>query len=267
NFTDNILLDVGTSNTVIQGNKIGTDITGTQSLQLFFGHYGVELESSSDNTIGGSAMGEGNLISGNAGDGIFMGSGSQNIIQGNLIGTDITRTQPLPNGENFLQFLGIGIEIESSSDNTVGGTTPGARNIVSGNTFAGVFDAGDHDLVEGNYLGTNAAGTAAILVPMTAFQTFGIAEVGTNDTVGGTVPGAGNLISGDITGMQLDGTGNVAEGNLIGTDFSGTTVVGNSAEGVRFISGSANLLGGTTAATRNVISGRRYGSWLWKPDL
>ncbi len=94
---------------------------------------GIYVYDSSDNTIGGAAAGEGNLISKNNGNGIELGfSSNDNLVEGNDIGTDETGTVALGNLNN-------GIEVDSgNSSNTIGGTSSGAGNLVSGNTAAGI---------------------------------------------------------------------------------------------------------------------------------
>ena len=72
------------SNNVIQGNRIGTDKSG--SIAIDNASRGIMLNGASNNTIGGSGPGQANVISGNTGDGIHLASGQQNTIQGNLIG-------------------------------------------------------------------------------------------------------------------------------------------------------------------------------------
>ncbi|MFV2066546.1 MAG: beta strand repeat-containing protein [Pirellulales bacterium] len=74
------------------------------------------------------------------------------------------------------------------------------------------------------------------------------------------MPGAQNLISGNSSyGVSISGasaTGNLVAGNLIGTDVSGTIALGNSSHGVLIRGGSSNnIIGGSTAANRNIISG------------
>ena len=60
------------------------------------------------------------------------GSGNNNIVEGNFIGTDPTGTIDMGNGNwGILMF-------DSSSFNTIGGTTPAARNIISGNDLVGI---------------------------------------------------------------------------------------------------------------------------------
>src|SRR5208337_2496624 len=92
--------------------------------------------------------------------------------------------------------LGNGIELRTLSDyNTIGGTTPGARNLITGNFSDGVLITilSEDNLVEGNYIGTNIQGTG----PLRNGQD-GVAVLdASDDTVGGTVQGAGNVISGN----------------------------------------------------------------------
>ena len=139
--------------------------------------------------------------------------------------------------------------------NLIGGTTPAARNVISGNIdgfFAatGATTAAQGNVIQGNYVGLNAAGTAAI--PNTE---DGI-DPSSFDTVGGTDPGAGNVISGNGRfGMFFQGSDIVVQGNLIGTDATGSAVLGNISGGILMSNTTNNLIGGPIAAARNVISG------------
>ena len=141
----------GTSQNILAGNFIGTDVTG--SLSLGNTEVGVLLvEGASSNWIGvnpdgGTAVGdEGNVISGSgyAGVSIWWGT-DENVVAGNLIGTDSTGTASLPNG-------GPGIDIEeSSSNNTIGGTNAAAGNLITNNGGPGVDVVGT---AFGNVVGT-----------------------------------------------------------------------------------------------------------------
>src|SRR5262249_35537381 len=132
-------------------------------------------------------------------------------ITGNLIGTNAKATAPLGNA-------GDGINIAGSSFNIVGGTTAAARNVISGNAAANVLVSGvasQDNVVEGNYIGTNVAGTG----PFPNQGDGVLISIGAaNNTIGGTAPGAGNTIAYDRKGVVITGsdtTGNRILGNAI----------------------------------------------------
>jgi hypothetical protein len=167
---------------VIQGNLFGTDVTGTQSIP---NNTAISLAAANDATIGGSAPGEGNVISSSNGSGIGMNSGNNIVIRGNFIGTDITGTRAFGNG------MGIN---ESGNDNVaIGGTGPGDGNLISGNNGYGIYayNSANHTTVLGNKIGTDVTGTKPL------GNLTGIAT--SNDTgglrVGGTAPGEANIIA------------------------------------------------------------------------
>ena len=116
----------------------------------------------------------------------------------------------------------------------------------------------DNNIIQGNYLGAfTTDGTNA----GAAFQNAqrGISVSGANNLIGGTAPGEGNLVGGNLqSGIRLDGasaTGNVVSGNLIGVAVDGTTSVSNGAAGVVIDNGaSGNRIGGTSAAESNLIA-------------
>ena len=124
------------------------------------------------------------------------------------------------------------------------------------------MSAGDSNIVEGNYLGTDVAGTGTFLAG-TDFSTFGVCTglLGTDNLIGGTTAAARNLISGNsMRGIDLasDGSamGNLIKGNFIGTDVTGTVALGNGALADGIGGGTASpTIGGTEAGAGNVISG------------
>src|SRR5262249_15183210 len=147
-------------------------------------------------------------------------------------------------------------------NNVIGGTTPDARNIISGNglspaipssqtSASGIWARGTGDLIEGNYIRTDATGTIALGNGPSVTNYGGGAIYVTNDasntTIGGTAPGAGNLISGNgvgINGLNFkSGPLPVIQGNLIGTDVTGTKPLGN---GTGISLDGTFLIGGTT---------------------
>jgi hypothetical protein len=145
---------VAVSSNLVEGNYLGTTAGG--NLALHNGHDGVEIVGSSHNTIGGTVTGAGNVISGNAEDGVYItnsellnGTGvtsSDNVVQSNLIGwTGLGNT-------------GSGVHLDdSSAGNTIGGTTAAAGNTIEGNGSNGVYlngaglgNAVEHDVIDSN---------------------------------------------------------------------------------------------------------------------
>jgi titin len=237
-------------NNVVQNNIIGL---GQGAGGLANSDDGIALfAGATNNTIGGTTSGTGNLISGNGRFGIYLnGTGTTgNLIQGNRIGTSVDATIGQGNAlDGIAVFAG-------PANNTFGGTTAGARNVISGNGRDGVFlaNAGSGNGVEGNFIGTSGDGSKAV-----GNSGNGIAlESVTNTTVGGTAAGAGNVISGNTEGVVLIGagaTGNLLQGNLLGTDESGATSVANTVFGVDIQGGaSGNTIGGTVSGAGNTIA-------------
>ena len=210
----------------VEGNYIGTDITG--SLDLGNNGVGVWVYDLPSNRIGGTSAGSRNVISGNGSSGVFLyKSGSaDNLVRGNYIGTDATGAAGLENYD--------GVRVGGASNNTVGGTTAGARNVISGNRFGGVTitrqnnDRANGNLVQGNYIGTNAAGNAVLGNGRNGVY---LIQAGQN-TIGGVSAGARNVISGNGFGLNNSGSekngihilgtsaqgGDIIQGNYIGTD-------------------------------------------------
>jgi len=244
------VVDVTATGNAILGNYIGTDVSGTTGVP---NGVGVALLAPG-NTVGGSAEGEGNLISGNTGNGVSLGppDATGNLIAGNYIGVDASGSVALGND--------IGVWVDNVADNTIGGTTAAARNVISGNREGiTLWEAGaTGNRVQGNYIGTNSAGDLAIPNDM------GVPIYAPGNLIGGTEAGAGNLISGNETnGVNFygeDATGNTVQGNLIGTDATGTAALGNGESGIAIQNAAGeNTVGGTDAAARNVLSGNTFG--------
>ncbi len=231
----------------------GNVVRGLQILN-FPGH-GVSIAYCKDNIIGGDRaqgsgpIGQGNVISGNDGNGVDLSDSDtmSNTIVGNLIGTDTS-------GMNVLTNKGHGVEINlGASYNRIGGMDPRDRNVISGNFIGGVnVRQGAHsNLIIGNYVGTDISGTSAL-------GAGGIAAGGFNNRI------EGNLVSGnpdqEVSVGEYGGCCNIVAGNLIGTDASGSRAIANGTGGTGISSGGAyNRVGGTTPADRNVVSGKEIG--------
>ena len=121
-----------TAGNLIQGNYIGTDITGTAALGN--GGSGIQIfetqPATGVNTVGGTSAAARNVISGNGGSGIS-GGGHGILIQGNFIGTDV-------NGTGNLGNVASGIDMACVDNNTIGGTAAGAGNVIAFNGVDGV---------------------------------------------------------------------------------------------------------------------------------
>ena len=250
NTSDGIEAGTGTGN-IIAANDVGTNFLGGTGLGN--GASGINLNGTSSATIGGTSVASRNRISGNGLHGVLIaGSGAAgNIVLGNYIGIN-------PGGVAAIANAQDGVRIEGgASFNTIGGTSAGARNVISGNGAGGVRFVGSTttgNSVLGNYIGTNAAGTATL----GNLGSGVVAEDAPSNDIGGTAAGAGNVISGNLNGIIIDGvpaTGNSIEGNYIGTNAAGTADLGNFSSGVHVIDAPSNVIGGTVAGARNVISG------------
>lgn len=239
------------SGILIQGNIIGTNRAGTQALDNTIGIR--IMDSARHITIGGTASGAGNLISGNRQAGIDLFSAvpqrivSDVTIQGNFIGTNFGGSSPLGNG--------IGIRLLVNPSIVIGGADPAARNVISGNGIGITIDqAGTDARIQGNYIGTDVSGTAAVPNGTGIILT----DTGLGIEIGGTVAGAGNLISGNGTGITIQGAPDVlgvgdVVGNLIGTDVSGTVSLPNSVG--LFLDYAFATIGSNLPEGRNLISG------------
>lgn len=248
------------SGTLVQGNYIGTDPAGVAALPNSVGVY-IYGADASQVTVGGTAAGAGNVISGNKREGVSITSAKQNLVQGNYIGTNAVGNAALGNETGVALATEFGVS-SFPRNNTIGGTHPGARNVISGNTKYGIGIAGGQDNeIQGNYIGTNAAGAAALKngsgVVLASSGSMGTTMVTKNNTIGGTTPGAGNVISGNGKyGIYFGGAGpNQVLGNYIGTNASGTVAMANGLDGIAVVDAEGNTIGGTASGAGNVISG------------
>jgi CSLREA domain-containing protein len=172
-------------------------------------------------------------------------------------------TQPgaTPNSNPAPQGLNAQLKIViRRSGGTASGLTISASNVVVRgvviNNFNqnGILITGSNVIIEGNFIGTDAGGTND-----QGNTQDGIRISGANNRVGGTLPAARNLISGNNSdGIEITGsgaTGNLVQGNLIGTTASGSSGLANSSDGIQiFNSASNNTIGGTAAGAGNVIA-------------
>lgn len=247
---------------VLSGNNAGSNATGLAIGAAANGTF----SAANFSTVRGLVINQFAL------QGLILSSGN-GVVQTNFIGTDVTGTSKLGNG--------VGINAGGSS-NLIGGTTAGARNLVSGNG-TGIGLPGSANRLEGNFIGTDAGGTldlgnsgSGVSVGEGFASTVNAAgEVRPeapgdggdvrpalappSSVIGGSIPGAGNIISGNdqdgVLVRTFGGASVTIEGNFIGTDVTGTARLGNSGNGVwlMFTAFGGTVVGGN-AASRNVIS-------------
>src|SRR5205809_1108758 len=105
----------------------------------------------------------------------------------------------------------VGVQI-TGNNNQIGGTTPAARNRISGNTASGIeIDDGSNNTIQGNFIGTNASGNAALGNGAHGIMLYGNA---TGNLIGGSAAGAGNVIAANgQMGLDLEGDGTNAPQN------------------------------------------------------
>jgi HYR domain/Right handed beta helix region len=223
--TINFNLGAGTP-TIMVGSLIGAPLPALTEAVTIDGATGGATRIELDGTAAGVGADGLTLMASNitvrglvinrfSGNGITINQGS-NIIQGNLIGTNATGTAASPNA-------GSGVLIDmSSSGNTIGGTAIAARNVISGNSGAGVFLSGSNsNQITGNFIGTDITGAVALGNSSSGVNLLGSSS---NNSIGGTAPGAGNTIAfNSFSGIFIAaGAGN----SVLGNSFSSNGTLG-----------------------------------------
>jgi uncharacterized repeat protein (TIGR01451 family) len=223
-------------NQLIENNYIGTDLTGTEPIGNNAG--GLDFFAPTDhNQI------LNNLISANGGSGIayFGKDSTDNLIQGNLIGTDVTGTAPLGNH-------GKGIDVGGPPRTHIIG------NVISANTGPGVnigFDTSVNTVVQGNEIGTDKSGKHA-LGNLNQGVTVNFSAI--NETIGGTAPGQGNIIA--FNGQVFTGPGVFVDQGSTGVAIEGNSIFQNYGLGIDL---NGNNQSGTYPVTLNTPGGPHTG--------
>jgi hypothetical protein len=252
----------GGGSMLVLGNFIGLGLNGVAVAGN--GGNGLELNSTSGNTIGGDAAQDRNVISGNVGNGILVRGSSQNQILGNYIGTDLTGTLGLGNGSNGILVNG------HSTENMIGGVETGGNdptngvyvrppqgNLISGNSANGVFITGraTQNTLSGNFIGTAVSGITAL---GNALDGVAIQYANDNAVVGCTLTTDPfvfyNVISGNGgNGLRVNNSNDTTiQGNFFGLGADNQTAVGNQLNGVVVEGASTNTLMGGPIPLGNV---------------
>ncbi|MFL5802650.1 MAG: hypothetical protein ACJ8CR_13025 [Roseiflexaceae bacterium] len=280
---NNLTIDASNAGVVLDGRQTSADTNGLiiwadfciirgLTIQNFHGvgGNGIFIKPGADhNTIGGDrALKQGNLIVDNDGNGIAIwGAGaSNNSVLGNYIGVDAAGYNPQGNKRN-----GVAIW-DGASNNTIGGTLAGQRNVIGGNEHNGIWIARagtNGNVVIGNYLGTRADGMGPIDNKLAG---VGIHNGARNNRIGGTTVAERNLISGnDVNGIDIRDPGtnfNQVLGNFIGLNQQGDAKIGQYYNGVSITNGASyNMIGNGAVGGRNIISGNQLNGVLISDTL
>lgn len=206
------------SHNYVQGNFIGTDVTGTLPRGNIFA--GVAIIGATNITIGGPGAGAGNLLSastGGGGSGVSINGGSGHLIQGNFIGTDVSGQYALGNYFDGIFMLGVAnVQIRGNQ-------------IVNNGGNGITLQATDGSFIEGNRIGTDASGLRVM-----GNALAGVAIDGNTNRVGGLTAGAPNLI-------QFNGGAGVAVTFGERNEISGNLIYDNDGLGI-----DLGFLGGVT---------------------
>jgi hypothetical protein len=249
-----LLINAGANSNVVAANFIGTDTNGHSASPNATN--GVAIVNGFGNRIGGADVLTRNIISGNGRSGVFITSNSvANVISGNFIGVDSTGTNALGNA-----LTGITIDSGSAS-NIIGGATAGERNIISANQLGGGVSlkgvGASQNQILGNFIGTDASGLIGLGNVDNGIAIFDFAS---NNIIGGTSAGAGNVVSANGLSFIQSGiyitnvSATVIQGNYIGTKSDGINALGNGSHGVEIYIGNSNVIGGTVTGAGNRIA-------------
>ncbi len=227
---------------IIAGNFIGTNPTGMSAIG---NGYGVRISSGTGNTIGGTSSADRNIISGNTNVAVYITSASNTVI-GNYVGTDYTGSAAIANTGSS------SIYVNGANDNVIG--APNAGNVVAAGVIGIRIGNATGTIIQGNFVGLNAAGTAAL-----SNSGRGVyLQNATNTLLGGTDTADRNVISGNQNhGIHITSSSNsnTIEGNYIGTDYTGNMAIGNLGSTLCIDGGNNNVIGAPYAGNVIVASG------------
>ena len=264
NSTNSGIFITGGTTVAIKGNWIGLSADGTSGLGN--NDRGIDIQSSSAVTIGGTVLGEGNVISANKYYGVIATSITGLVVKGNYFGFNAAGTSLVTPVGNVAR---TGLSVASSSNVTIGGTDGVSRNYFadngggSGSRAILIASTLTNASVIGNYIGVNGAGNPIGSLAQGIIVASGVD--GSTLTIGGSSTGEGNLINSVTatdTGMAIQlqvGLNVKVYGNKIGTNPSGVPAAGYQNDiGIAILSGTGsgnNKIGGVLAGQGNTIAG------------
>ena len=235
-------ITISGSANIVQGNYIGTDKSSSAAIPN--GMEGIWIAPGGQgNVIGGGTDTERNIISGNELFGLSIsGSGATgNIVKGNYIGVDASGSAALPNRHGLVLDLG-------AQNNVIGGSADGEANVISANGTGVLIRAAgtSGNTITGNYIGTDASGSQ----PLGNAQGVWFLQGANHNTIGGTGPGEGNVISAsNLAGVKVEGLETVAN------TIRGNSIYANQGKGIQNTDGGNRELEPPTLTDVNPLSG------------
>jgi hypothetical protein len=239
--------DVGTSGNAVVGNYFGVDETGASPQPIFQGGAVSIRSGASGNRVGGAEAGEGNLIAAVQSFAVGIVDCENNVIQGNLLGTNADGMLGEAGGEGLETIGGLilnGAVNTMILDNVISNSVGSAAITITGGS--------NNNTIQGNNIGTDRSGLVSI---PNGFHGISLEQGSTENRIGGDVEGEGNIISSKLaSGILLSGpevSDNVIQGNWIGTNAAGEPELGNGDHGAIF----TNEARENTLGPGNIIAG------------
>ena len=248
NGGDGIRISNATVSTVVKGNFVGLAVNGNTAAPN--NNQGIEINNTATVTIGGALPAERNIVSTNKQRGITLSNSNPVVIQNNYVGTDSTGLISRGNLER-------GIHVSTAASLIIGGSNYNMKNVVAGNGQVGIaFDNAPNAIFKGNFVGLARNGTTA----MGNGQHGVLISTSNGALIGGPALAERNVVScNSQRGFEINTSSNVVfVNNYIGIDSTGTLMRGNTQVGVAFSNCANLMIGGTTAAVRNISSNNGY---------
>lgn len=255
NFGDPYINIDNSANTIVRGCWVGIDLTGNAGFGTAYAN-AILINNSANCQVGGNLVANPSykvVVATMGGAVKLTGTSTGGTIRGVYSGINAAGTTALANGNNSHIDVGVGC-----NNTTIGGATTGDGCVLARTMGgSGIVLQSNNNTVKGNYVGTNAAGTAAM-----AIQNHGLYIKATSyNTIGGTTTAERNIFSSaGQYGILIESNSptiarfNVFYNNLIGTTVTGNAALPNSSTNVRVKNGKNNKIGGTAAGQGNVIS-------------
>ena len=240
-----------TANNKIKGCYIGLGLDGISDNGN--NSNGIRINTtSSGNIIGGTTLAERNIISGNNNaHAIYINTSSNNYIIGNYLGTNAGGTAAVPNS-----FTGV--QMDNSSNNTIGGASTDSSNLISGNGQAGIqILGGNFNRILGNTIGLQADKSSALGNSGSGIylNNTNFTQIGGIGSLSGNIVSANGFLPSEIIGINIENSrSTIIKSNIIGTSQNTQIARGNTGNGIQLINSRETIIGGDHLTEGNIIS-------------